>query len=236
VQRRTDPAPKFFGRGNYTSELALDAQANPPTLRLFFGDQFDLADVLAYHPDVPIDRPTELVVGGTRFELLPTRGGETDDAMMVQMPDAGVLFAGDILMPYLGAPFAPEGSLDGMLAGIDQVEALAPRILLHGHQPLTQLFSSTRMLADLRTQLAWLRDAVLEKQRGGADRATIQAANLIAPGLEKSRPDVQIAYLVLRTNVIDRLVEQNSGYWGNGLHGLDALSHCSRTAASSMRS
>src|SRR5262249_42802557 len=202
----------------------VDGRANRGTLRQFFGTQFDLADVLAYRADVTIDRTTDLVIGGTRFQLLPTKGGETDDAMLIHLPDAGVLFVGDILMPYLGAPFAPEGSLDGMLAAIDQVDALAPRILLHGHQPLTQLFSSTRMLSDLRPQLAWLRDAVLREMHSGADRAAIQAANLMPPDLEKTGPDVQIAYLVLRANVIDRLVQQNSGYWGNGLHGLDALS------------
>jgi glyoxylase-like metal-dependent hydrolase (beta-lactamase superfamily II) len=35
---------------------------------------------------------------GTRFEPLPTRGGETDDALLIHMPEQGVLFVGDILM------------------------------------------------------------------------------------------------------------------------------------------
>ena len=82
---------------------------------------FRLDDVLGYKPDVTIDRPTELVIGGTRFTLLPTRGGETDDALLMHMPDHGVLFVGDILMPYFGAPFIAEGSVDGLLAAIDQV-------------------------------------------------------------------------------------------------------------------
>jgi glyoxylase-like metal-dependent hydrolase (beta-lactamase superfamily II) len=100
--------------------------ANPATLQQFFGKEFQLADVLSYRPDVVIDRPTELIVGGTRFELLPTRGGETDDALLIHMPEQGVLFVGDILMPYLGAPFVEEGSVDGLLAAIDQVHALKP--------------------------------------------------------------------------------------------------------------
>jgi glyoxylase-like metal-dependent hydrolase (beta-lactamase superfamily II) len=100
--------------------------ANPATLQQFFDKEFQLADVLSYRPDVVIDRPTELIVGGTRFELLPTRGGETDDALLIHMPEQGVLFVGDILMPYLGAPFVEEGSVDGLLAAIDQVHALKP--------------------------------------------------------------------------------------------------------------
>jgi glyoxylase-like metal-dependent hydrolase (beta-lactamase superfamily II) len=221
-------APRFVGRANFKDELALDASANPATMRQFFGTRFDLADVLSYHADTTVERATELVVGGTRFELLPTRGGETDDAMLIHMPDQGVLFVGDILMPYLGAPFVEEGSLDGMLAAIEQVHALKPRLLLHGHEPLTRIFASTAMLDDLREKLVWLRAQVLLAIRNGTERGAIHAANLIPPGFERSGSDVHLAYLVLRENVINRLFDQNSGYWSNGLHGLDALTNADR--------
>ena len=36
---------------------------------------------------------------------------------MVHLPASGVLFTGDVLMPYLGQPFAAEGSPEGLLAG-----------------------------------------------------------------------------------------------------------------------
>jgi hypothetical protein len=39
--------------------------------------------------------------------------------MLVYLPDRHVLFAGDFIMPYLGAPFVEEGNLDGLLAAID---------------------------------------------------------------------------------------------------------------------
>jgi hypothetical protein len=39
---------------------------------------------------------------------------------------------------------------------------------------------------------------------------------------------VVLAYLVLRENVINRLFDQNSGYWQNGLQGLDALGDADR--------
>jgi len=221
--RELNPAVRFYGRGNYHAELANDAAGNPAMLQRFFGDKFRLDDVLSYKPDVIVDRDTELVVGGTHFKLLPTRGGETDDALLVQLPDQGVLFVGDILMPYLGAPFTPEGSVDGMLAAIDQVSALGPKHLLHGHEPLTRVFASTAMLDDLRVQLAWLRDEVLRQIRTGAERGAIQQANLIPPTLARSTSEVDLAYLLIRENMINRLFQQNSGYWQNGLRGLDAL-------------
>ncbi len=229
--RSLNPALRFYGRSNYQEELSHDSMGNPAMLQRFFGDKFRLDDVLSYQPDVMVDRPTQLVIGGTRFSLLPTRGGETNDALLVHMPDEGVLFVGDILMPYLGAPFTPEGSVDGLLEAIDQVHTLKPLHLLHGHEPLTRTFSSTAMLDDLRIQLAWLRDEVLRAMKGGAERGVIQQANLVPPTLSSSSSEVHLAYLLVRENMINRLFQQNSGYWQNGLHGLDALTDADYGAA-----
>jgi glyoxylase-like metal-dependent hydrolase (beta-lactamase superfamily II) len=229
--RSLNPAPRFMGRGNYADELAQDAQVDLAGLRHFFGKGFRMEDVLSYHPDVAVDRPTELTIGGTRLELLPTRGGETSDAMLIRMPEQGVLFVGDILMPYFGAPFAEEGSPEGLLAAIEQVSALKPRLLLHGHEPLTRVFDSTEMLDDLRVQLAWLREAVLREMVRGGERGAIQQANLVPPTLEKSPSSVHLAYLLMRENMINRLFDQHSGYWQNGLQGLDVLTDADHGAA-----
>ena len=229
--RSLNPAVRFIGRGNYHEELAIDALADPAGLRRFFGERFRLDDVLSYKPDVTVDRATPLVIGGTRFTLLPTRGGETDDALLVHLPDQGVLFVGDILMPYLGAPFEPEGSVDGLLAAIDQVHALKPQLLLHGHEPLTRTFNSAAMLNDLRPHLQWLRDETLAAMKRGTPRAAIQQANLMPPTLEASPSEVHLAYLLLRENLINRVFQQRSGYWQNGLQGLDALTDADHGAA-----
>jgi len=69
--RSLNPAARFVGRSNFQDELAIDAAADPAGLRRFFGDRFRLEDVLSYKADVGIDRATPLVIGGTRFMLLP---------------------------------------------------------------------------------------------------------------------------------------------------------------------
>ncbi|MDI3464027.1 MAG: hypothetical protein OJF50_002848 [Nitrospira sp.] len=226
-----NPAVRFYGRSNYQEELSDDALGNPAMLQRFFGEKFRLDDVLTYKPDVLIDGPRDVAIGGTRFRLIPTSGGETSDALLVHMPEEGVLFVGDILMPYLGAPFVPEGSVDGLLEAINQVDRLKPGHLLHGHEPLTRLFSSTAMLDDLRIQLTWLRDEVLRAMKAGTERGVIQQANLIPPTLANSASDVHLAYLVIRENMINRLFQQNSGYWQNGLRGLDMLTDADHGAA-----
>jgi glyoxylase-like metal-dependent hydrolase (beta-lactamase superfamily II) len=229
--RSLGPSVRFIGRANYADELRNVAQANPATLAGFFGTAFRLDGVLSYRPDVAIERATELTIGGTRVQLLPTRGGETEDALLVQLPEHRVLFVGDILMPYLGAPFVEEGSLEGLLDAIRQVDTLKPRHLLHGHETLTQLFSSPEMLNDLARQLAWLRDAVQREIPRGTDRAALHSANLVPPELANSPSSVHLAFLVLRENVINRLFDQRSGYWKNGLQGLDALGDADHGAA-----
>jgi hypothetical protein len=123
-------------------------------------------------------------------------------------------------MPYLGAPFAEEGDLRGLLDAIDEVVSRNPQHLLHGHEPLTRVFSSPLILSHLKTDLAWLRDQVLNAIRRGDERAAIHEANLIPPDLLANQPDAYEPYYILREHVIDRIYDQNVGYWEANLQGL----------------
>jgi len=222
--RGLDPAPRFYARSNYQEEISGELNAPAPFAKHFFGERFNRDDVRNFKPDATIDRRTEMKIGGTRIELIPVHGGETHDAMFVHLPDLGVLFVGDFIMPYIGAPFvAGEGDLQGLLDAIDVVVQKHPRYLLHGHEPLTRNFSSPEMLGQLKVELAWLRDKVLSMIAQGDPRPAIHQANLIPPGLLNGRPDVFLPYLIMREHVIDRLFRQNVGYWQADLEGLDHL-------------
>src|SRR5215472_1835921 len=221
--RALNPRLQFYARDNYGEEIARSAAAPSVFNKPFFGERFNLDDVLSFRPDVTIDRRTELKIGGTRIELIPVQGGETHDAMMIHLPDQGVMFAGDFIMPYLGAPFVQEGDLHGLLDAIDVVVQKNPRYLLHGHEPLTRVFASAAMLAQLKTDLVWLRDQILGAMRRGDERGAIHQANLIPPGLLDDQPDVYQPYLIMREHVIDRLYHDNAGYWLPNLQGLEHL-------------
>jgi glyoxylase-like metal-dependent hydrolase (beta-lactamase superfamily II) len=226
--RGLDPKPRFYARSNYHEEIASELDAPASIATHFFGERFNLEDIRNFKPDATIDRATELKIGGTRIELIPVQGGETRDALLVNVPDLGVLFVGDFIMPYLGAPFAVEGNLQGLLDAIDVVVQKHPRHLLHGHEPLTRNFASPDILAQLKTNLTWLRDQVLTAIRRGDARAQIHRANLIPPDLLNGRPDTFLPYLILREHVIDRLYHQNVGYWQADLEGLDHLGDSDR--------
>ena len=221
--RALNPRLQFYARDNYGEEIARSAATPGVFNKPFFGERFSIDDVLNFKPDLTIDRRTELKIGGTRIELIPVQGGETHDAMLIHLPDQGVMFVGDFIMPYLGAPFVQEGDLQGLLDAIDIVVQRNPRYLLHGHEPLTRNFASAAMLAQLKTDLVWLREQVLAAMRRGDERGAIHQANLIPPGLLNDQPDVYQPYLIMREHVIDRLYHQNAGYWQPDLQGLEHL-------------
>jgi glyoxylase-like metal-dependent hydrolase (beta-lactamase superfamily II) len=226
--RALNPRLKFYARGNYHEEVSRELNAPGLLLTRFFGSRFRLEDVQSFKPDATIDRPTEMKIGGTRIECIPVQGGETQDALFIHLPDHGVMFVGDFIMPYLGAPFVEEGNLDGLFEAIDIVVQKHPRHLLHGHEPLTRVFASPSMLGNLKTYLAWLREQVLAAIRRGDERASIQQANLIPPELLAGDPDAHQPYLVMREHVINRLYDQQVGYWQPDLQGVDYLSRADR--------
>ena len=222
--RALNPRLHFYARNNYGEEIAREVGAPAVFDKQFFGEDFDPDNVRSFKPDITIDRRTELKIGGTRTELIPVQGGETHDAMFIHLPDEGVLFVGDFIMPYLGAPFVEEGDFQGLLDAIDIVVQKNPKYLLHGHEPLTRNFASASMLAQLKIYLIWLREQVLTATRRGDERGAIHQANLIPPGLLlNDQPDAYLPYLILREHVIDRLYDQNIGYWQPDLQGLEHL-------------
>jgi glyoxylase-like metal-dependent hydrolase (beta-lactamase superfamily II) len=226
--RSLNPRLKIYAHAKYHEEISRSIGAPQGFAKRFFGERFELSDVVSFKPDVTIDRPTELNIGGTRIELIPVEGGETDDALFIHLPDHGTLFVGDFIMPFLGAPFVEEGSLGGLLEAIDVVTRLNPRHVLHGHEPLNRIFPTPAVLAAMKPHLAWLRAEVLAAIQRGSDRSAIQQANLIPPGLLAGEPGAQLPYLVMRENVINRVFHQTVGYWQPDLQGMDILGRSDR--------
>ena len=219
--RGLDAHPQFYGRGNYQEEFAREFNGPGIFAKQFFGEKFNSDDVTSYKPDVIIDTRTDVEIGGSTFELIPIYGGETRDGMLIYLPEERLIFMGDCIMPYLGAPFAEEGDLQGLLDAIDMVVHRNPQHLLHGHEPLTRNFSSPAILSALKQDLTWLREQVLTAIRRGDERADIHGQNLIPPDLLVSQPEAHLPYFILREHVIDRLFDQNVGYWEANLQGLD---------------
>ena len=193
----------------------------------FFGDATPVR--LEVKPSRLITRTETLTLGGKRFILRPVHGGETDDALLIELPEQGVVFVGDAFMPYLGAPFASEGSLDGLLETIALLRSLKPTLLIHGHPPLTESFPAA-ILQPLEIGLRALGRDTREALKEGLPLADALARNLVPAGLEPY-PDAVGPYLLMRENVIKRLYAQNTGYWKADREGMEVFSRREEAAA-----
>jgi glyoxylase-like metal-dependent hydrolase (beta-lactamase superfamily II) len=152
------PDTTVIAQAGFPAEQARQRGSRVP-FRYFTGETG--AGGPAVTPDLLIAEPTALTVGGTELMLYPTTGGETTDALMVYLPASGLLFTGDVMMPYLGAPFFAEGSAEGLLEALRFIRDLRPRGLIQGHPPLTDLFT-VDTFEGLQIALGSLREHVLD--------------------------------------------------------------------------
>jgi glyoxylase-like metal-dependent hydrolase (beta-lactamase superfamily II) len=180
-------------------------------------------------PDRLISERTSVVVGGTEFTLIPVRGGETPDALMVHLPASELLFTGDVLMPYLGVPFTAEGSPEGLLETVRYIRELAPRQLLEGHTTLTENFT-IGALTGLEPALTELHEFALARIGEGMTLPHILDLGYL-PALLRDHSAAVVPYLVSRDNFIARLYHQRTGYWQPEGQGLDPRSQEETAAA-----
>jgi len=94
---------------------------------------FEFADT----PDVPITHDTTLVLGGRTFEIEVPGTAHTPGDLVIWVPDARVLYAGDLLIED-GVAMVVDGSSGGLLAALDRLEALKPAAVMPGHGRISE--------------------------------------------------------------------------------------------------
>jgi glyoxylase-like metal-dependent hydrolase (beta-lactamase superfamily II) len=223
----TGPGTRVIAQAAFGDELRLVNATGVP-FRYFFGITgsrrgYDVT------PDQLVREPQTLTIGGTRFGLHPVRGGETADALLVHLPDKGVVFVGDVFMPYLGAPFVAEGSAEGLFEAIATIRSLEPRLLVHGHPPLTEFFT-IQALPTLETALRELHRRTRAAVADGRTLVEIQHENILPASL-RDAPEAVTPYLVMRSNFISRVYQQSTGYWKPDGEGLEVLAPAEWAAA-----
>jgi glyoxylase-like metal-dependent hydrolase (beta-lactamase superfamily II) len=230
----TGPATQVIAQAGFPAELR-QQRSNPIPFRYFTGTVPGSGDGQAspvpgqLAVDQPIAEQTKLSVGGTDIVLYPATGGETSDALMVYLPASGVLFTGDVMMPYLGAPFFAEGSPDGLLEALALITEIGPRVLVHGHTALTELFTANAV-PGLLAALTELRDQTLAGLRRGLTLTALLRASVL-PEVLREHPAAAGPYLVIRDHFVQRLHRQHTGYWQPDGQGMEPLDACDRAAA-----
>ena len=225
---------QVIAQSGFPSELRRQ-HANVFPFRNFTGTSAGLGgeDAAASLPDIAVDQliaePTSLSIGGTDFVLYPTTGGETSGALMVYLPASDVLFTGDVMMPYLGAPFFAEGSPDGLLEALRLIADLGTHLLVHGHTTLTEQFTADGV-PGLLAALAELRDESLAGIGRGLTLPALLNASVL-PDVLREHPTAVAPYLVIRDHFVQRLYLQHSGYWQPDGQGREPVDGADRAAA-----
>jgi glyoxylase-like metal-dependent hydrolase (beta-lactamase superfamily II) len=111
-------------------------------------------------PDVVYDDGYDLDLGDRTVRLRPTGRGHTKGDQVVEVPDAGVLFTGDLaetgqfaIFPWF-PPYDTDVSGVRWLSVMDRLAATGPRVVVPGHGDL----GGPQVLADVRDYLRELRD------------------------------------------------------------------------------
>ncbi len=106
-----------------------------PFVRDRFG-HFDFRGIRVRNADQTFDRELTIDVGGRRVDLLNLGPAHTAADSVVHVPDAGVLFGGDLL--FIGCtPIVWAGPIANWIAACDAMIALDAPIVVPGHGPIT---------------------------------------------------------------------------------------------------
>ncbi|MCV7377910.1 2-hydroxyhepta-2,4-diene-1,7-dioate isomerase [Mycobacterium alsense] len=106
-----------------------------PYTRDRFG-HFDFSGITLRNADQTFDRELTIEVGGRRVDLLNLGPAHTAADSVVHVPDAGVLFGGDLL--FIGCtPIVWAGPIANWVAACDAMIALDAPIVVPGHGPVT---------------------------------------------------------------------------------------------------
>ncbi len=143
-------------------------------------------------PTIVFDDGYDFTVGGRRFELLATPGGETTDSLVVWLPDEGVCLCGNVF----GALFGHIPNLVTMrgdryrdahtfIESVETVRRLRPEVLLTGHfDPIVGADVIDAELVRLRDAVLFVHDRTVEGMNDGVDVQTLMRDIVLPPELE----------------------------------------------------
>lgn len=115
--------------------LTADQGATGELFRSFFGE-FEFEGIETRMPDRTFEGRLEIEVGGRVVELIEVGPAHTAGDTIVVVPDAGVVYTGDILF-IGGTPIVWAGPLSNWVAACDLLLGMEVEHVVPGHGPVT---------------------------------------------------------------------------------------------------
>ena len=128
-------------------------------------------------PTLTIEDRHAFELGGVRFELIHTPGGETTESMVVWLPQHGICFAGNLFSALFGhvpnlVTIRGDRYRDALrfIDSLERVLRLEPELLLVGHGgPIRGKAVIRAELERLRDAVRWLHDETVRRMNEGGD-------------------------------------------------------------------
>ena len=142
-------------------------------------------------------------LGGRRFELYSTPGGETTDALVVWMPEHRTVFIGNLMGPFFGhVPnlYTLRGdkirSAMAFIRSIDRVISLEPQTLINGHEVFRGADQIRQTMTKVRDATAYLRDRTIDGMNAGSDLWALMREVTLPPELELPQVHGKVPWIV----------------------------------------
>jgi cyclase len=126
--------------------------------------RFDFASVIERLPTESFEGRHELAVGDRKIHLIELGPAHTRGDAIAHVPDASVVFTGDILF-IEGTPIMWAGPVSSWLTACDRIIELDARTIVPGHGPVTDE-SGVR---DVQRYLTYVRDEATQRFEAGMD-------------------------------------------------------------------
>ncbi len=177
-------AQAFAGHATYLANWAQAddlAEKGAGYLEMFRGlgewvaRQLEGVELIA--PDVVYDGSYDLDLGGRVVQLRPTGRGHTKGDQVVMVPDAGVMFTGDLVETGQFAIFPWFPPYDTDVTGVGWIGVMQrliderPRVVVPGHGDI----GGPELIADVRDYLEELRDETWRRRDAGMSEQAIAA-------------------------------------------------------------
>lgn len=126
--------------------------------------KFDFASIQERFPTQTFDDKHRLAVGERAVELIEVGPAHTSGDAIAYVPDANVVFTGDILF-IEGTPVMWAGPVSNWLSACDRIIDLGARVIVPGHGPVTDE-SGVR---EVQRYLTYVRDEAKQRFEAGMD-------------------------------------------------------------------
>ena len=131
-------------------------------------------------PDITFDEQYSFELGDMRFELYAVPGGESEDGVVVWLPQDRTLISGNLFGPIFGNMpnlYTIRGdkirSAKRFIKSLDVACALHPAVIVTGHEVITGEEEIQRALAKLRAAVLFVHDYTVEGMNAGKDVHTL---------------------------------------------------------------